>query len=350
MKIAIISDLHIGCRNDNEAIARVQDVFYRDFMVPLLAKAGITSLFCGGDFFDKRSHVTLKSMDFARSLERLFADHSIVFHCLVGNHDTAYRNTNDLNSLDTFFRNSPSVRIYSEPVELKEHNLLLVPWINSENSEACLKHIAESKQRFCLGHFAIEGFEFHKGTVCDHGLRDSLFNGFEKVLSGHFHTKSQNGNIHYLGSPYEMSWSDWNDPRGFHIFDTETGELEFIPFEVNLFYMLDYNDGVVSCIPDAPENFGGKFVKVVVTNKGSAYDYDVWLKSIQIQNPTDIQIIETKHVSVDSVIELSEEDVKKQIKGNLNVIQSYVDGMELDADMKQKVKQELESLYSGDLT
>ena len=189
-KIALITDLHISCRNDNEAIARVQDMFYRNFLVPLLVENGITDLFCGGDFFDKRSHITLKSMDFARSLERLFANNRIKFHSLVGNHDTAYRNTNSLNSLDTFFRNSADVHIYSEPVELKDYNLLLVPWINSENSETCLKMIAESKMRFCLGHFAIEGFEFHKGTVCDHGLRDSLFNGFEKVLSGHFHTKS----------------------------------------------------------------------------------------------------------------------------------------------------------------
>jgi DNA repair exonuclease SbcCD nuclease subunit len=49
---------------------------------------------------------------------------------------------------------------------------------------------------------------------------------FELVMSGHFHTKSQKGNITYLGNTYQMYWNDYADQRGFHIFDTDTLKLE----------------------------------------------------------------------------------------------------------------------------
>ena len=63
------------------------------------------------------------------------------------------------------------------------------------------------------------------------------FNKFEKVYSGHYHTRSTDGKIYYLGNPYEMFWNDVKDDRGFHIFDTET--LEHTP--VNNPYRLFYN-------------------------------------------------------------------------------------------------------------
>ena len=39
----------------------------------------------------------------------------------------------------------------------------------------------------------------------DQGLEKTQFNKFEKVLSGHFHKKSDDGQIYYLGTQYEIS-------------------------------------------------------------------------------------------------------------------------------------------------
>ena len=45
----------------------------------------------------------------------------------------------------------------------------------------------------------------------------SVFDKFDQVFSGHFHTRIySNGNIHYLGNPYEMFWNDVNDPEDLH--------------------------------------------------------------------------------------------------------------------------------------
>ena len=56
-------------------------------------------------------------------------------------------------------------------------------------------------------------------------IRDpETYERFEKVISGHFHKKSDDGHIYYCGTQYEMTWSDYNCPKGFHIFDTQTRE------------------------------------------------------------------------------------------------------------------------------
>jgi len=326
MKLVLITDLHIGARNDNEAIAALQRKFYFDFLIPQMKKRKLKTVFCGGDFFDKRTHVSLKSMQFARELEQEFGKAGISFLTLVGNHDTLYRNTNSVNSLESFFSGSSVFKIFSEPTELPEYNMLAVPWINSENIVQATEAIGTSNARFCYGHFAIKGFEFHKGTVCDHGMDQTEFNRFEQVLSGHFHTQSMLGNIRYIGSPYEMSWSDYNDPRGFHLFDTGSGELEFVPFTESLFFTAEYVGDKVFYTPYQPDSFEQKFVKVVVKEKTTQFDFDLFIKGIQVQNPADLSILEMKY-DINTKISMDEEDAKRHIKGNLDVIQSYVNGM-----------------------
>ena len=69
-----------------------------------------------------------------------------------------------------------------------------------------------------------------------------LFRRFDIVMSGHFHHKSDDGQIYYLGTPYEIYWNDYEDPRGFHIFDTETRELERIVNPYRIFEKVYYDD------------------------------------------------------------------------------------------------------------
>ncbi len=62
-----------------------------------------------------------------------------------------------------------------------------------------------------MGHLELIGFRVHRGYIMEHGTDASIFNKFEKVFSGHYHTRSDNGKIFYLGNPYEMYWNDCND-------------------------------------------------------------------------------------------------------------------------------------------
>ena len=49
-----------------------------------------------------------------------------------------------------------------------------------------------------------------------------------------------NEQIYYLGTPYEIYWNDWQDPKGFHIYDTETRELERIVNPYSIYEKIYY--------------------------------------------------------------------------------------------------------------
>src|SRR5580704_5434111 len=99
----------------------------------------------------------------------------------------------------------------------------------------------------------------YRGQVMgEDGMSPALFDKFDVVASGHFHHKSTKGNINYLGSHGEFTWSDYNDERGFHIFDTETRELEFIPNPYRMFEKVHYSDDGWDREPASVE---GRYVK-----------------------------------------------------------------------------------------
>ena len=62
-----------------------------------------------------------------------------------------------------------------------------------------------------MGHLELNGFVATAGHVMDHGMDMDPFKKFKKVYSGHYHTRSNVGNIYYLGNPYEMFWNDCQD-------------------------------------------------------------------------------------------------------------------------------------------
>ena len=79
-----------------------------------------------------------------------------------------------------------------------------------------------------FGHLNINWYPMCKGRLSDHGYDRKDFSKFDMVFSGHFHTKSNDDKIHYLGAPYQMNWNDYDDQKGFHILDLKTREVEFI--------------------------------------------------------------------------------------------------------------------------
>ncbi len=142
----------------------------------------------------------------------------------------------------------------------------------------------------------------YKGVVGnDHGFDSKLFDKFDVVMSGHFHHKSTKGNINYLGAPYEMTWSDYNDPRGFHIFDTESRELTFIQNPFPMFHKVLYDDvnkTMEEVIEQDFSGFSNSFVKLIVRNKTNPYWFDIVVDKIEKTGVLDLQIVED-HLNLD---------------------------------------------------
>lgn len=274
MKLAVITDTHVGARSGSTIFREYFRWWYEEhFFKPLQAK-GVRHILHLGDFFDNRNAVTLQDIDFvckwfAGRLEHYGMDFTIT----LGNHDVAYKNTNKVHSLSMLAAAAPDlVTVIEEPTHMiyGGQSFLLVPWINSSNGETVMKELQRClfpEQLIVAGHFEIQGAKHYaKSAPAEHGLEPDIFSKFKQVWSGHFHHRSTIGNILYMGSAFHLNWQDHNDPRGYHIFDTKTGDLEFIENEHSLFVEIAYDREVMKALTDAEalEMFEGRFIRMIV--------------------------------------------------------------------------------------
>ena len=296
MKIAILNDTHCGIRNSSEVMMDYQERFYRDVFFPYLRENGITKILHLGDYYDNRKFINFRALEHNRKifLEKL-REYKIHMDIIPGNHDVFYKNTNDLNALKELLGHyMEEVRIIEKPmvVEYDGMPMGLIPWINEDNEEECHKFIKGCKADVIGAHLELEGFEMSAGIPCTHGMRASVFNRFDMVLSGHFHTKSQSGNIQYLGSQMEFFWSDAHDPKHFHILDTDTREITPVVNTETLFEKIYYNDKEKNPLFTDLRHLDNKFVKLIVVNKSDPKVFDQFVDRINSRKIHELEIAE----------------------------------------------------------
>jgi len=336
MKIAFITDTHWGARGDSPAFAAYFNRFYYEQFFPYLAEHRITNIFHLGDIVDRRKYINFVT---ARHL-RKFVEHcdnsGIRLDVIIGNHDTSFKNTNEVNSMRELFEHSTyDIHYYDSPsvVRLGDLDIGVLPWVCSGNYNESMDFLRDTSAQVLLGHLEIAGFEMYKGAVNDHGFDSKIFDKFDIVCSGHFHHKSTRGNINYLGAPYEMSWSDYNDPRGFHIFDTETRELEFIRNPLTMFNKVHYHDQdkTLDEIMDVDFNhYAGSYIKLIVHTKTNPYWFDMFVDKIEKAGVLDLQV-------VDDNLNLQMEDdgdIVNEAEDTLTVLNKVVDQVESRVDKK----------------
>src|SRR5579872_1467467 len=247
MKVAIITDTHAGCRNDLPVFLDFQEKFYQNVFFPKIDELGIKTVLHLGDVFDRRKYINYKTLFRLKSMYfDPLSQRGIWSPTIIGNHDIFHNNTLDVNALDLVVNefHYSNVKIIREPqvVDIHGFKILMMPWICDENRERSFDILKSAPTDICMGHFPISGFVMHKGQVSEDGLDRSVFDRYDMVFSGHFHHRSSDGRIWYLGNPFEMTWQDFNDKKGFHIFDLEKRHLEFVPNPYQMFYRIVYND------------------------------------------------------------------------------------------------------------
>jgi len=345
--IAIITDQHFGARNDSIAFLDFMEKFYENTFFPTIDSNNIRTLLVLGDTFDRRKYVNFYAL--GRSKKMFFdqlAKRNIEVFMLAGNHDTYYKNTNEVNSPDLLLKEYDNINVIDSPqtIHLDYGNdkcdILMVPWICPENYQQSLEEIKNTRAEICMGHFEISGFSMHRGMESHGGLEKDIFSKFDMVFSGHYHHKSDDGHIYYLGNPYEMTWQDYNDPRGFHLFDLQTRKLNFIKNPFTMFARVEYNDKDREPVDLDSLDLKDTFVKLVVVNKTDYYKFDKFIQKIYTKGCHEIKIIEDLSEFEDG--ELSEEI---NLEDTLSVLSNYVDSIQTDVD-KEKIKTFMRTLYT----
>tara|TARA_B100001079_G_C16408569_1_gene514971 strand:- start:3186 stop:4274 length:1089 start_codon:yes stop_codon:yes gene_type:complete len=357
MKVAVITDTHFGARNDSQVFAGYFKKFYEEIFFPTLLERGIDTVIHLGDIVDRRKFINYKTL---YQMRHNFFDqcweHYINLHLLIGNHDTAYKNTNELNSMDSLrmMRSGSEgagggfIKVYEVPTEIELDNtkVFLQPWICDENREQSLKAIQDTEAQILFGHLEVRGFEMHTGSFSREGVEANTFQKFDMAMSGHFHHKSDNGNIYYLGSPYQITWSDYKDPRGFHIFDTDTRELEFILNPLEMFHKIYYDDDKMTLESIQNEDYSKYkdcYIKVVVVKKNNPFWFDTLIDNLYKVDAGDISVVE----NFDEDFLIGDENLIDEAEDTMTILSKYVNS--LNIDNKKELDTLMKSLYTESL-
>jgi predicted phosphodiesterase len=337
MLVGILTDTHFCARKSSKLFQDYFELFYKNVFFPTLEQYGITTVIHMGDAFDSRKSIDFAGLDWTRRvvLEPLS---SYDVHLITGNHDCYFKNSNKVNSPELLLSEYQNIKTYSEPTEIKVGDLgvLLLPWINSENSERSLKMIQKTKCKVVMSHLELNGFSPYKGHIMDSGMDATIFNNFKKVFSGHYHTRSDNGTVYYLGNPYEIYWNDVNDTRGFTIFDTET--LEHFPVNnpYKMFYNIYYEDTPHQTF-DIRE-YENKIVRVIVRKKSNQKHFEKFIDKLYTANVAELKIVENFQIQDIEEFEAFESE------DTFSILQRYVNESECDLN-KNTITNILEEVY-----
>lgn len=343
MKIVILGDLHFGVKNASEVMMRHQKKFF-DQLFHYMEQHEIKTIFQLGDQLDNRRNCNLKTIDFAyNSFFDIIDEQSIEYHTLIGNHDVFYKETLDITSSDLLFRNYKNVHVHTEPITLTFDKITFdfIPWICEQNAERCYKMINDSNSDYCLGHFAINEFPVVGTTLFEGGIDRHMFDHYKQVFSGHFHSRSHKDNISYIGTPYQLTWSDAFGENGFVVFDTKTLTWEYVANNDRYYSWLVYDDSAPGQTTTFKENdIEDAFVKVVVKCKNKPFLYNNYLNKVFAGKPADVKIVDQ------ILLDLQNGDIDQSIsvKNTVELINDYISG--LDVTNKDDLIRYMTSLYN----
>ena len=342
--VAIITDTHYGARKGSDYLHAHFEKFYSEVFFPTLQARGVKTILHMGDAFDSRKSIEYNSLQWTkRVVFEPMKDYDV--HMVVGNHDCYFKSTNRTNSPDLLLQDYSNVKTYSDPTEITVdgEKILMLPWICDENVTRTKQMITNSDAKYAMGHLELSGFEAYRGHKFEDGkglISPSEFSKFDKVLSGHFHTRSDDGQIFYMGNPYEIYWNDVNDPRGFVLFDTETGEIEYVNNPNTLFSIVYYEDTKHQLF-NATE-YRNKIVKVVVRKKSKQKDFDKFLDKLYNCGSIDLKVVENFNIQ-----ETDDFDASDAEENTLSILNRYVDDANFEDSSLNKavIKDMLSKIY-----
>jgi DNA repair exonuclease SbcCD nuclease subunit len=343
MKICILNDTHCGTRNSSEIFLNNADDFYRETLFPYLLEHNIKHIVHLGDYFDNRKFINFKALNRNRHsfLDKL-REYGITMDIIPGNHDVFYKNTNDLNSLKELlghYMNEVNIVMKPTVMDFDGFKFGLLPWITPENKDESMDFIANCKCDWLGAHLELGGFDMMRGIQNHGGMDHKIFSRFERVLSGHYHTKSTQDNITYLGTQLELFWSDAHDPKFFHILDTATRELTPVQNNHTVFKKIVYNDTETDYNNYNVSECDNKFVKIVVITKKDLYTFDRFVDRIQDRPIYELKIAENFDEFLGTNVDTG--DISIEDTGEL--LASYIDATDTVLD-KEKLKTKMSNL------
>lgn len=224
MKYAVFSDLHLGVHQNSSSWHNIAMEWVNWFVADLKSK-GIKDIIFTGDFFHSRSEISVNTIHVASQLLDKLNEFQVKM--IPGNHDCYYKDKSEVHSL-SILKGHENITIYDtlELIHLYDgRTAAFCPWgIETEDIP---------KADIIFGHFEIESFKMNSYKLCETGHKASqLLEKSNLVFTGHFHYREEReykeGNIIYVGCPFELDFGDRDTTKGYYIIDTKDLTYSFI--------------------------------------------------------------------------------------------------------------------------
>lgn len=325
-KVLFLGDLHLGIRNGSSIFLNMMKKYFNEELFPYILKNDIKYVIQLGDILDKR-----KSIDFivsnylTNAFFKFFETNKIHFYSTVGNHDLYYRQSVELDG-PSQFSNNEYIHIVKTVTNIKIHdkNFILCPWICEENKEQIindLKGIKDTKNSFLCGHFELAGFPIQRGFISDkETLPKDILSNYFKVMSGHYHSPSSKDNVSYIGTPYQLTWSDYGDKKKVVVYDFDDKEFEEIYTELEIYHKIFYSDDIKINYKD----YNNCYVKIILNSDYTDNKLNVFLSEFENSaNLLGLQVINQLDAN-DTIEEISITDIDNPIDIMINVINDRI--------------------------
>ena len=347
MKIAIINDTHFGARGDRQIFFDYFMRFFDDVFFPYLEEHNIDTIIHAGNLMDRRKFINFNILNQVRTrfMDKLKSK-NIKMHCILGNHDVYYRNTNEINSIRELFSNDLTLYEKPEVVNFDGLDIALLPWVNKTNKDQCVEFIKTASAPILIGHLELNGYQVMRGVDFQGGMDKDPFDRYEKVLSGHFHCRQEKENVYYMGTQYQITFSDLHEKKGFHVLDTESRDIEFIENPHMMFYCLTYNDSSGPLDLDSLNfsNMKNAFVKIYIEHKKHPYSFDRYMDKLYEAGVSKITTVDDANNS-----SWQQEEIVDLAQDTVTLINNEVDQLEEVKD-KSKLKKLIKDLYMESLS
>lgn len=310
-KVAVVGDIHLGIKSSDRIkknrILKSQSDFF-DFLDKKLTELGISEILWAGDIFDVQNSIETPIIEFAVNLFTVrFGKYK--HHIIVGNHDIFLRDSLDVSSLACLEKLS-NVTVYRSltKVNIIGLNILMTPYLVSDISKKFTSNLDKIGQKcdVVFGHFDIIGAKMENGEASNYGLEmKPVLENIKLTISGHYHNISSyklgNNVIQYVGTPYQLTFGDVGQTRGFWTLN-EKCEMEFFENTVSaVFKKIDISD--IDIVGDVSNSF----IKCTYPNNIS--DEDLFKMNKIIEDKTPISYVtEPRPIEKLEDIEMDDEE------------------------------------------
>ncbi len=353
MKCAIINDIHYGLRGGKEFFENQLTHFLEEVFFPKIKKDPVDMVVLNGDIYDNRRSILLKTMERSQKelwepLERL----EIPIYVNLGNHDIANTNTLHPNSITPLAKKYENINIIDRPIE-HYHNMFFFPWICEETEEETLILLKKiTKNSVIFTHLDVLGASLSAKVKSKEGYDPKIFSKAKRVFNGHIHLREDmNKKFHILGCQYQQTWTDYRQQKGFHIYNFETDEIEFVKNPRRIFLKVVYDNekleidvGTKRKVPLNDKFFKAmtdKIVKIQVIDAVDRIKLENFLE--RLGDVTESLTVEGEY-SVESEIEFDEESINKPMK---DLVEEFIERSVLPDDVNKKDLNELYTELQG---